>query len=130
MIMLHVLLSGPDITWITVGSALGALLIAALLFILIRRYQKKKTEAIIEEKVKTSAKSIADKFGGRENILEIVQRGSRVVVTVKEPLLVHQKEIQEVVESVMFMSNKIVLVIGTKSEQFKERLEQSVGKTK
>ena len=30
----------------------------------------------------------------------------------------------------MFMANKVVLVIGTKSEQFKSLLEESVGKTK
>lgn len=124
------LLSGIDITWISIGSVAAALLIGTGLFFLIHHLKRKKNEQIVEEKVKTSAKTIADKFGGRDNILEIVQRGSRVVVTVKDPLLVHQKEIQEVVESVMFMSNKIVLVIGTKSEQFKDLLEDSVGKMK
>lgn len=124
------LLTELDIVWISLGAlAAVALLVVGLLFLL-RHFRRKKAEQVVEEKVKTSAKTIADKFGGRENILEIVQRGSRVVVTVKDPLLVHQKEIQDAVESVMFMANKVVLVIGTKSEQFKSLLEESVGKTK
>ena len=84
----------------------------------------------IEEKVKTSAKELSDKFGGRENIVEIVQKGSRVIVTVKDPVAVDKDEISRSLDSVMFMSNKIVFVIGTKSEQFKALLEENVGKSK
>ena len=76
------------------------------------------------------AKELSDKFGGRENIVEIVQKGSRVIVTVKDPVAVDKDEISRSLDSVMFMSNKIVFVIGTKSEQFKALLEENVGKSK
>lgn len=123
-------LTTGQIAGIAVGCVVAVALIGLAVFLLASRLTKKKAERKVEDQVKTSARSIADKFGGRENILEIVQRGSRVVVTVKDPTAVDQKEIEKTVDSVLFMSNKVVLVIGTKSEQFKELLQESVGKTK
>ncbi len=118
------------IALIVVFSILGALLIALGIAILVRHLVRKKQDQIVEEKVKTSAKELSDKFGGRDNIVEITQRGSRVIVSVREPLKVHKDEITATLDSVMFMDKKIVFVIGTKSEQFKKLLEENVGKAK
>ena len=118
------------IVLIAVFSALGAILIATGIVLLVRHLIRKKQDRIVDEKVKSSAKELSDKFGGRDNIVEITQRGSRVIVSVRDPLKVHKEEITSALDSVMFMDKKIVFVIGTKSEQFKELLEQSVGKTK
>ena len=118
------------IALIVVFSILGALLIALGIAILVRNLVRKKQDQIVEEKVKTSAKELSDKFGGRDNIVEITQRGSRVIVSVREPLKVHKDEITATLDSVMFMDKKIVFVIGTKSEQFKKLLEENVGKAK
>ena len=119
-----------QIALIVVFSILGALLLGTAIFFVVDKMRKRHKDQKIEEKVKTSAKELSDKFGGRENIVEIVQKGSRVIVTVKDPVAVDKDEISRSLDSVMFMSNKIVFVIGTKSEQFKALLEENVGKSK
>ena len=119
-----------QIALIVVFSILGALLLGTAIFFVVDKMRKRHEDQKIEEKVKTSAKELSDKFGGRENIVEIVQKGSRVIVTVKDPVAVDKDEISRSLDSVMFMSNKIVFVIGTKSEQFKALLEENVGKSK
>lgn len=119
-----------QIALIVIFSILGALILGTALYLAIRHFQRKKQDEEVEEKVKTSAKEISDKFGGRENIVEITQRGSRVIVAVKDPLRVDKDEIAATLDSVMFMDKKIVFVIGTKSEQFKKLLEENVGKSK
>lgn len=119
-----------QIALIVVFSILGALLLGTAIFFVVDKMRKRHEDQKIEEKVKTSAKELSDKFGGRENIVEIVQKGSRVIVTVKDPVSVDKDEISRSLDSVMFMSNKIVFVIGTKSEQFKALLEENVGKSK
>lgn len=119
-----------QIALIVVFSILGALLLGTAIFFAVDKMRKRHEDQKIEEKVKTSAKELSDKFGGRENIVEIVQKGSRVIVTVKDPVAVDKDEISRSLDSVMFMSNKIVFVIGTKSEQFKALLEENVGKSK
>lgn len=119
-----------QIALIVVFSILGALLLGTAIFFVVDKMRKRHEDQKIEEKVKTSAKELSDKFGGRENIVEIVQKGSRVIVTVKDPVAVDKNEISRSLDSVMFMSNKIVFVIGTKSEQFKALLEENVGKSK
>ncbi len=118
------------IVLIAVFSALGAILIATGIVLLVRHLIHKKQDRIVDEKVKSSAKELSDKFGGRDNIVEITQRGSRVIVSVRDPLKVHKEEITSALDSVMFMDKKIVFVIGTKSELFKTLLEENVGKTK
>lgn len=119
-----------QIALIVVFSILGALLLGTAIFFVVDKMRKRHEDQKIEEKVKASAKELSDKFGGRENIVEIVQKGSRVIVTVKDPVAVDKDEISRSLDSVMFMSNKIVFVIGTKSEQFKALLEENVGKSK
>ena len=119
-----------QIALIVVFSILGALLLGTAIFFVVDKMRKRHEDQKIEEKVKTSAKELSDKFGGRENIVEIVQKGSRVIDTVKDPVAVDKDEISRSLDSVMFMSNKIVFVIGTKSEQFKALLEENVGKSK
>ena len=118
------------IALIVVFSVLGFLILVTIVYFLIRHFHAKKQDRKVEEKVKTSAKELSDKFGGRDNIAEITQRGSRVIVSVKDPLKVDKGDIAKTLDSVMFMDKKIVFVIGTKSEQFKKLLEENVGKSK
>ena len=50
--------------------------------------------------------------------------GSRVTVLIKDIEKVNKEEIQKQFDSVMFMGNKIVFVIGSMSEEFSALLKE------
>lgn len=122
-------LTGTNLILTIVFSVLGGLILIFLfIFFILKNNSKKKAQAL-EKEVKQSATALYDKFGGKDNILEIKNSGSRVVVTLNDISKADKKEIQNIFESVLFMGNKIVFVIGSKSEEFKNILED-INKTK
>ena len=112
----------------------GSLVLGCLLLVLIlkiRRNQKiKESEAAVNEKVESTASHLSTCFGGNDNIVEIKQSGSRVNVTLKDPSKVDKTAIDKELNSVMYMGNKVVFVIGSKSEDFSRLLQENIEKTK
>ena len=109
--------------------AIVVVVILTLLSIyLIHKKKIRDSNRQADEKVQTSAIEVSDKFGGRNNIEQISSKGSRVTVLVKDPTIVDKEGINMILEQVMFMGNKVVFVIGSKSEYFKELLEENVDK--
>lgn len=107
------------------------IIIAVLTIYFIKQNKKKKkenTEKKIDNEIKEVTSSLKDKFGGKDNIIEISSKGSRVTVIVKDISLINKEEINKTFDNVMFMSNKIVFLIGSDSEKFKQLLEDNVSK--
>ena len=105
---------------------------AVIIIVLISRKQAKikASEKAVDEKVKSSASTLSLCFGGNDNIKEITQRGSRVSVLVNDMSKVDKTKIDATLNSVMYMGNKVVFVIGSKSEEFSKLLEENVAKQK
>ncbi len=104
---------------------------AAVVLIVLKVNRNRKirqSEIEADQAVETKAKEVSDSFGGKENIISITQSGSRVTVIVENPDIVEREEINNSLENVMFMGKKIVFVIGSRSETFKDLLEENIGK--
>lgn len=116
---------------ITLVVILVVLVIAMTVFMFYILHKKKviESERKADEVIKTSAAQVSDKFGGKDNIKEITNKGSRVTVLVEDMTKVDKKAITDTLEQVMFMNNKVVFIIGSKSEDFKKLLEENVDKT-
>ena len=95
-----------------------------------RNKQIKEADEAVEQKVETSASHLSTCFGGNDNIVEIKQSGSRVNVLVKDPAKVDKEAIDKELSSVMYMGNKIVFIIGSKSEDFSRLLQENIEKAK
>ncbi len=106
--------------------------LAVVMFFVFRKVsfnrKKKLSEEACNQKVEESAGKLSTCFGGKDNILSISQKGSRVSVNVKDIHLVNQDEINKELSSVMFMNNKVVFVIGSKSEEFSKLLKENIDK--
>ncbi len=114
--------------------ALGvALLASVVVFIIVKIAKNKKIQESEEQAnrvVAETASALASCFGGNENIKGITQRGSRVTIEVNDPLAVNKEEIDSHFQGAMYMGNKVVLVVGSKSEEFSKLLQENVDKIK
>ena len=93
-----------------------------------KKKKKENAEKKIDSEIKEVTSSLKDKFGGKDNILEISSKGSRVTVLLKDISLINKDEINKTFDNVMFMSNKVVFLIGSDSEKFKQLLEDNISK--
>ncbi len=121
----------PWLIAVIAASAAVVVIVAAVIIILrvIKHNKIKKSNEEADQIVNEKAKEVSDSFGGKENIVSIQSSGSRVTVLVENPDIVNRDEINNSLENVMFMGKKIVFVIGSKSETFKELLEENIGKS-
>ncbi|MFA6830151.1 MAG: hypothetical protein WCR67_05575 [Bacilli bacterium] len=113
--------------WQIVLVCLGCVLVLVGVFFIIRHFihssKVKKGEENVQKALVSTTDSLADKFGGKDNILSITQSGSRVSVIVSDIKLIDKDGITKAIDNVMFMGTKIVFVIGSDSSKFKELLE-------
>ncbi len=108
-------------------------LLGVIIYIILktkRNKQIKEADEAVDLKVETSASHLSTCFGGNDNIVEIKQSGSRVNVLVADPAKVDKEAIDKELSSVMYMGNKIVFIIGSKSEDFSRLLQENIEKTK
>lgn len=121
-------------TWEIIVIILAELIVISAIVLIVYTVIKKKkirqSEERVDAKIEDSTDMLALTFGGKENIKEITSRGSRVTVTVIDLSLVDKGKINQELESVMFMGNKIVFVIGSKSEQFRRLLSDKISNEK
>ena len=99
--------------WIAVALAGAALLTVIVLFIIAKVKDKKgylPTEA--KPELSERSKAILEALGGKENILEHSLNGSRLTLSLTDYNAVNEVKLNELgVDSVIKMSNKIILVI-------------------
>lgn len=121
-------------TVIIVISAVAIALLAALaVFFIVRGIKSakiRKSDEQADEKVEESAGNLSTCFGGNDNIVSISQQGSRVTVLLKNPGIIDKECINRELSSVMYMGNKVVFVIGSKSEEFSKLLKENIDKQK
>lgn len=113
--------------WYIFGGVAAVVLIALIIFLVLHFIKKKKieeSEREVSKKVDDVTSSLSSLFGGNDNIEEIKKMGSRVTVLIKDIEKVNKEEIQKQFDSVMFMGNKIVFVIGSMSEEFSALLKE------
>ncbi len=115
----------------TIVSACVVILLVVLLFVVLKvrkNIRIKESNRKADEKIEESASHLSLLFGGKENIKGISSKGSRVSVEVLDPSKLEKDEITKELDSVMFMGNKIVFIIGSKSEEFEKLLNENVEK--
>lgn len=109
--------------------AVAALLLAVVIFFIIRssikRKKIRKSNEEANKKVEDSAKTIATAFGGKANILSITKQGSRVTLELKDPSLADKEKINTEFKDARYRGNKVTLIIGSRSEEFKTLLEEN-----
>lgn len=99
--------------WIAVALAGAALITVIVLFIIAK--VKDKNGYLPEEarpELSERSKGILEALGGKENILEHSLNGSRLTLSLTDYNVVNEAKLNELgVDSVIKMSNKIILVI-------------------
>lgn len=104
-------------------------LVALIIFIVLHISKNKKieeSEKHIEETIEKSTSKLADCFGGKHNIESVTQTGSRVSILVKDVSIIDKEAINKELPNVMYMGSKIVLIIGSESEDFKKKLDEKL----
>lgn len=86
------------------------------------REEKKESEVYVQ---KTS--QVAQIFGGKENIISIEIRGSRVVVNVKTTNGIDPKKLDaEGLKGSIIMGQKVMFPVGSQAEEFAKDLKNKI----
>lgn len=86
------------------------------------REEKKESEVYVQ---KTS--QVAQIFGGKENIISIEIRGSRVVVNVKTTSGIDPKKLdEEGLKGSIIMGQKVMFPVGSQAEEFAKDLKNKI----
>lgn len=86
------------------------------------REEKKESEVYVQ---KTS--QVAQIFGGKENIISIEIRGSRVVVNVKTTNEIDPKKLdEEGLKGSIIMGQKVMFPVGSQAEEFAKDLKNKI----
>ena len=112
-----ILLTNLETLYLTFGVSLGAILILLAIFFTLRYFKKKKeTKINVEEKRKKDIvfqdeNELFDLFGGRDNIVNVELKGSRLNIELKDTFLFKKEDIKNYfIENILIMSNKVVLI--------------------
>ena len=112
-----ILLTNLETLYLTFGVSLGAILILLAIFFTLRYFKKKKeTKINVEEKHKKDIvfqdeNELFDLFGGRDNIVNVELKGSRLNIELKDTSLFKKEDIKKYfIENILIMSNKVVLI--------------------
>lgn len=112
-------------------AVLAVLVVLAVVLIVLKVVKNKRireSERKADQKIEESASHLSLLFGGKENIKQISSRGSRVSLEVLDTSKIEKEAITKELDSVMFMGNKIVFIIGSKSEEFERLLNENIDK--
>lgn len=114
---------------LSIGVGCLVVIVAAIIIIVVVRKQQmiKQSNQEADDRVSLVASTISKCFG-ENNIEDITQNNSRVTIIVKDISKVNKEEIQKELDSVMYMGNKIVFVVGSKSEEFYKSLKENLSK--
>ena len=111
---------------IVVLAVLVVLAVVLIVLKVVKNKRIKESERKADAKIEESASHLSLLFGGKENIKQISSRGSRVSLEVVDTSKIEKEAITKELDSVMFMGNKIVFIIGSKSEEFERLLSENI----
>ena len=99
--------------------ATGVLMIATVVVIII--FLKKRKVAKVDNSL------WIENLGGRENIDNVTQVGSRINLVLKDKELINKDNLKELgVKSVLVMSNKVTLVIENNAEDIAKAINEAL----
>ena len=99
--------------------ATGVLMIATVVVIII--FLKKRKVAKVDNSL------WIENLGGRENIDNVTQVGSRINLVLKDKELINKDNLKELgVKSVLVMSNKVTLVVENNAEDIAEAINEAL----
>lgn len=98
--------------WIAVALASAAFIAVLVLFIIAKVKSKDAVVEVTKPEPSERSNGILEALGGKENILEHSLTGSRLTLSLTDYNLVNEEKLNQLgVDSVIKMSNKIILVI-------------------
>ena len=115
------------ITLIVVGIIV-ALLIALFVVVYIKTSRAKKISNN-EKEVEKKANSLASEVVGtikKENIKEVSFQGSRVSIVFLNKEQIDKERLEKLNLQYMLMNDKIIIMIGSKAEDFKSQIEELI----
>ena len=114
------------LNWILpVTCILGGIVIIAVL-VLIFVFMKKNKSKIEKEKNIKQNNEFLKIFGGQENIISCEAKGSRLILVLKDYSLLDEANLKENgVTSMIKATNKITLIIGEKSKELEQFIENN-----
>ena len=99
------------------------LLVAMVVVSLVIRNKKKKANTL-ESKVSLDNNKWVNALGGKDNVVSIEAKGSRMIVVAKDYAIINKDELHDLgVVSVISSQNKITLVLKEKAENISNLLQ-------
>lgn len=94
-----------------------------------KKSKLKKVEAESKEVINNLYTLVIELCGGKENIIDVNSVGSRVSILVDDAAKINKEGFKENdVKDVIFMSNKIVILIGSDAADFAEGIKGAIKK--
>lgn len=94
-----------------------------------KKSKLKKVEAESKEVINNLYTLVIELCGGKENIIDVNSVGSRVSILVDDSAKINKEGFKENdVKDVIFMSNKIVILIGSDAVDFAEGIKDAIKK--
>ena len=115
------------ITLIVVGIIV-ALLIALFVVVYIKTSRAKKisnNEKEVEKKANSLASEVVDTIK-KENIKDVSFQGSRVSIVFLNKEQIDKERLEKLNLQYMLMNDKIIIMIGSKAEDFKNQIEELI----
>ncbi len=94
-----------------------------------KKTKLKKVEAESKDVINNLYTLVIELCGGKENIIDVNSVGSRVSILVDDSAKINKEGFKENdVKDVIFMSNKIVILIGSDAADFAEGIKDAIKK--
>lgn len=105
------------------------IVIGVIVFIFIKLSKKTKAQIEQEESESYVEKTgrVAEIFGGKDNIVSLEIKGSRVIVNVKSTKDIDPKKLdEEGLKGSVIMGQKVIFPVGSKADEFALSLKQKI----
>ena len=114
------------INWMgVVGSSFAAVILIGILIVVLVLLKRNKAKKEIEYNQKQNNEFIKI-FGGKENIVSCEAKGSRLVLVLNDYSLLDEQGLKDNgVTSMIKATNKITLIVGTKSSELEKFIEEN-----
>lgn len=114
------------INWmVVVGSSFAAVILIGILIVVLVLLKRNKAKKEIEYNQKQNNEFIKI-FGGKENIVSCEAKGSRLVLVLNDYSLLDEQGLKNNgVTSMIKATNKITLIVGTKSSELEKFIEEN-----
>lgn len=105
---------------------IGAAVVISIICVVIALVNKKKNEESKKARNHKQNNTFLEIFGGDENIISCESKGSRLVLVLKDYDKLNQEKLKENgVTSFVKATNKITLIIGEKSKELEEFINEN-----